>query len=188
MNSSDVARKFLNLSILNGFLAIIFTIPILIPSLCIATPPGMFGCKATMDVNWPGTWVLIAWIVFGISGVLGTLFWSGSYYLRGQLSGKTSVNSRLSWLHVILYEVGVLGATGMMAAIGYVGGSVLAMGEGIAVASTAIAQNIIPPLSSDPNSLFNDMPPVVEAAFIGITILGALIGIISLMRMRSDSA
>ena len=176
------------LTMVNLLLAIIFTVPILIPSLCVATPPGLFGCKATMDINWPGTWVLIAWLVFGIAGVLGTAFWGGMYYFRAKVSGLTEANKTLSWLHLIVYEIGVLGATGMMAAIGYVGGAELAAGGGAAAASAAIADNIIPPLSSDPSSVLNDMPPVVEAVFIGLALLGALIGFVSLWRMRKGAS
>jgi hypothetical protein len=183
-----IASKFFALAMLNGFLALIFTIPILIPSLCIATPLGAFGCKSTIDINWPGTWVLVAWLVFAFAGVAGTLFWGCLYYFRGALAGKTLANKTLSWLHLILYEIGVFGATGMMAAIGFVGGSALAQGYSAAIAAQYIQDNIIPPLSSDPNSLLNDMPPVIEAVFIVLTILGALVGFISLMRMKSEMA
>ncbi len=187
MDAEQLARRFVLLGAVNGVLLTIFTIPILIPNLCIATPPGLFGCKATMDINWPGTWVLIAWIVFGITGVFGSLFWGGMYYFRARFNGKTSVSKGLGWLHLLLYNIGVYGATGMMAAIGYVGGAALARGEGVAVASTEIA-NMLPSLSSDPNSVLNSMPPVVEAAFIGLTVLGALVGFISVWRTKAQSS
>lgn len=181
-----MARKFLTLGIINAFLALVFTVPILDPSLCVATPPGLFGCKATMDINWPGTWVLVAWLVFVGAGVGGTLFWGVTYYLRGKLTGKTLVSKSLGWLHLGIYELGLLGATGMMAAIGFVGGSALAQGYGAPIAAQDIA-NIIPALSSDPTSVLNDMAPVVEAVFIALTLLGALIGLISYWRMRSEN-
>ncbi len=146
MNSDDVAKKFFMATALNGFLAFIFTVPILDPSLCIATPPGLFGCKATMDINWPGTWVLVAWLVFVSVGVFGMLFWGTMYYFRGKLTGRTAVSRGLAWLHLLIFEIGVLGATGLMAAIGFVGGSALAQGYGAPIASEWIAENIIPPL------------------------------------------
>jgi hypothetical protein len=188
LNSDDVAKKFFAIAMVNGFLELVFTVPILVPSLCIATPPGFFGCKATMDVNWPGTWVLVAWLVFAFAGVAGPLFWGSLYYFQSRLRGRNEANKTLSWLHLSIYEIGVLGATGMMAAIGYVGGSALAQGEGVAAASQVIAQNTIPPLSSDPNSVLSDMPPVVEAIFIGLTLLGALIGFLSLFRIAPGSS
>ena len=187
MDSEGAARRFVWFAAINGVLMIVFTIPILIPSLCIATPPGLFGCKATMDINWPGTWVLVAWLIFGITGVFGNIFWGGMYYFRGKFNGKTGVSKGLTWMHFALYQVGVYGATGMMAAIGYVGGAALARGEGVAVASTEIA-NMLPALSSDPTSVLNDMPPVVEAAFIAIAILGALLGFLSLWMMKAGAA
>lgn len=186
MRTEELASKFLKLSVINGVLAFLFTLPILDPALCIATPPGLFGCRATMDINWPGTWVLIAWITFILVGVLGTLFWGASYYFAAKVSNKTVANRTLGWLHIIIFEVGLLGATGLMAAIGYVGGSYLAQGGNSIVAAAVIAQNIIPPLSSDSNNVLSDMPPVVEAAFIGITLLGSLIGFLSYFRLKSQ--
>jgi hypothetical protein len=73
-----------------------------------------------------------------------------------------------------------------MAAIGYVGGSYLAHGGNSIVASAVIQQDIIPPLSSDPASLFYDMPPVVEAAFIGLAVLGVLVGLINWYMLKSE--
>ncbi|HXW36774.1 MAG TPA: hypothetical protein VEJ36_02580 [Nitrososphaerales archaeon] len=185
MNSDEMAKKFFGLASINGILAVLFTVPILDPGLCIATPPGLFGCKSTMDVNWPGTWVLVAWIVFVLVGVAGMVFWGSMYYFRGKMTPLQNVNKAFGWLHLIFYEAGVIGATGLMAAIGYVGGSALAQGYGAPIAAEWIATKIIPPLSSDPTSVLNDMPPVVEAIFIGVTILGALIGFLSLWRMKS---
>lgn len=186
MDSETAAKRFFSLSLLNGFLAMVFTLPILVPTLCIATPPGFFGCKATMDINWPGTWVLISWLVFLGTGVAGALFWAVSYYFRGQLNGKTEASKTLVTLHMAIYEIGVFGASGVMAAIGYVGGSALAQGFGAAIAAQKIA-DLIPALSSDPSSVLNDMAPVVEAAFIGLAVLGALIGFIALWRMKSGA-
>ena len=186
MDADTAAKRFFALSLVNGFLAIIFTLPILVPSLCIATPPGLFGCKATMDINWPGTWVLISWLVFLATGVAGALFWTISYHFRNKFNGKTEANKTLVWLHMALYEIGVFGASGMMAAIGYVGGSALAHGYGAAIAAQDIA-DMIPALSSDPTSVLNDMAPVVEAVFIGIAVLGALVGFLALWKMKSGS-
>jgi uncharacterized membrane protein len=186
MRTEDLANEFLKLSVVNGFLAFVFTVPILDPSLCIATPPGLFGCISTMDINWPGTWVLVAWIVWVLVAVLGALFFGVSYYFMAKFWNKTKANNLLSTLHLVVFEVGVFGACGMMAAIGYVGGSFIAHGGNAIVSSAVIAAYIIPPLSSDPTNVLSDMPPVVEAAFIGLTLLGILIGLINWYRLRSD--
>jgi hypothetical protein len=186
MRTEDLANEFLKLSVVNGFLAFVFTLPVLDPALCIATPPGLFGCISTMDINWPGTWVLIAWLIWILIGVLGTLFFGVTYYFAAKFWNKTRANNTLSLLHLVIFEVGLFGATGMMAAIGYVGGSYIAHGGNAIVSSAVIAQNIIPPLSTDSTSLFYDMPPVIEAAFIGITLLGVLIGLLNWYKLRSE--
>jgi hypothetical protein len=186
MRTEDLANEFLKLSVVNGFLAFVFTVPILAPMLCIATPPGLFGCISTMDIQWPGTWVLIAWIVWILVGVMGSLFFATTYYFASKFWNKTKANNLLSTLHLVVFEVGVFGACGLMAAIGYVGGSYLSHGGNAIVASAVIQAQIIPPLSTDPTSLFYDMPPVVEAAFIGVALLGVLIGLVNWYRLSSD--
>jgi hypothetical protein len=49
-----------------------------------------------------------------------------------------------------------------------------------------IAGDIIPPLSTDPQNVLSDMPPVVVAVFIGLTLLGVLIGLINWYRLKSE--
>jgi len=140
-----------------------------------------------METSWPGTWLLVAFLVFVIVGIFGALAWS-LVYSRKSSSGATEGNSGLLWLHLILFEVGVLGATAMMAAIGYVGGNVVATGGSPIASAEAIRTQIIPPLSNDINSVLNDMPPVVEAAFIGLTLLSQLVGFITLFTLKKSNA
>jgi len=170
-------------ALLNGLLIIPFTAPILVPSLCIATPPGSFGCKASMETSWPGTWLLVAFLVFIIVGIFGALGWS-LVYSRKASSGAAEGNTGVFWLHLLLFEVGVLGATAIMAAIGYVGGNIVATGGSPIASAEAVRTQIIPPLSSDPNSVLFDMPPVVEALFIGLTLLSQLVGYLALFMLR----
>jgi hypothetical protein len=172
---------------INGVLAFIFTLPILVPQLCIATPPGEFGCISSMETSWPGTWLLIGYLIFLTVGVFGMLGWGMTYYFGGVLFARTKVNGMLTWLHLVFFEIGVVGTTALLAAIGYVGGNWIAHGGAVAVAAQVVATKIIPPLSSDPNSVLNDMPPVVEAIFIGITVLGALIGFINIFMAKKES-
>jgi hypothetical protein len=139
-----------------------------------------------MDITWPGTWVLVAWIVWVLVAVMGALFFGVTYYFMAKFWNKTRANGLLSALHLVIFEVGVFGACGMMAAIGYVGGSYIAHGGNVIVSSAVIAADIIPPLSNDPQNVLSDMPPVVEAVFIGLTLLGVLIGLINWYRLRSD--
>lgn len=175
------------LGILNGFLAIVFTVPIVVPSLCIATPPGMFGCVASMETTWPGTWLFVAFFAWVSVGVLGAFAWS-MVYSKKAADGAAEGNSGIFWLHLLLFEVGVLGATAMMAAIGYVGGNVVAHGGSPIVSAEAVRLNIIPPFSTDPNSVFYDMPPVVEGALLGLSLLANLLGYVGLFLLRKPKA
>jgi hypothetical protein len=140
-----------------------------------------------METSWPGTWLLVAFVIFVTVGIFGALGW-WQVYSRKASSGATEGNTGLLWLHLILFEVGVLGATAMMAAIGYVGGNVVATGGSPIVSAEAVRTQIIPPLSSDPNSVFFDMPPVIEAVFIGLSLLSQLVGFIALLTLKKTKA
>ncbi|TLX99872.1 MAG: hypothetical protein E6K90_05435 [Thaumarchaeota archaeon] len=188
MRVDSIARKFMLLAVFNGLLLIPFTAPILVPTLCIATPPGSFGCQASIEIVWPGTWMLVGFFVFIIVGVLGALAWSLVYYHQWTVLEKHEGRKTLLWLQLILFEVGVLGATSLMATIGFVGGHVLATGGGIAVSAEAIRTLIIPPLSTDPSSPLYDMPPVAEAAFIGLSLLAQLLGFLNLLTLKKGAA
>jgi hypothetical protein len=73
-----------------------------------------------------------------------------------------------------------------MAAVGYVGGGVIATGGGAAVAAEAISLDIFPPLSTDTASVFNDMPVVIEAAFIVVALLSILLGVLNYVSAKSS--
>jgi hypothetical protein len=184
----DLAKRFLALGTFNVILSVIFSAVILDPFLCVSVSPGQFGCHDNMVTSWPGTWLFIGYFTWLIVGVLGSFGWAGLYYLGDTLRGKTEVNAFFSKVHVIAFEVGVLGATACMAAVGYVGGGVVATGGGAAVAAEAISLDIFPPLTNDTTSVFNDMPVVIEAAFIVVALLGIFLGILSYLNAKSSSA
>ena len=60
------------------------------------------------------------------------------YYFRATLFNKTEVNNKISWLHVILFEIGTLGATAIQAAIGLVGGNYVAHGGSAIIAAEVV--------------------------------------------------
>jgi hypothetical protein len=186
--SEDLAKRFLGLGVFNLILTIIFTAVVLDPFLCVSVSPGQFGCHDNMVTSWPGTWLFIGYFTWLIAGVLGAFGWSALYYFGDILRGKKEVNTLFSRAHMIFFEVGVLGATACMAAIGYVGGGVIATGGGAAVAAEAIALDIFPPLSNDPSSIFNDMPVVVEAGFIVVALLGVFLGVLVYINSKPSEA
>ena len=183
----DLARRFLALGTFNVVLSVIFTAVVLDPYLCVSVSPGQFGCHDNMVTSWPGTWLFIGYFTWLIVGVLGSFGWAALFYLGDTLRGKTQINSFFAKVHVVMFEVGVLGATACMAAVGYVGGGVVATGGGAAVAAEAIALDIFPPLSNDTASIFNDMPVVIEAAFIVVALLGIFLGILNYVSAKSSS-
>lgn len=183
----DLAKRFLALGTFNVILSVIFSAVILDPYLCVSVSPGQFGCHDNMVTSWPGTWLFIGYFTWLIVGVLGSFGWAGLYYLGDALRGKSEVNAFFSRVHVIAFEVGVLGATACMAAVGYVGGGVVATGGGAAVAAEAISLDIFPPLTNDTTSVFNDMPVVIEAAFIVVALLGIFIGVLNYLNAKSSA-
>jgi hypothetical protein len=139
-----------------------------------------------METVFPGEWLLFGWLIFISVGVLGMIAWASMYYFGGRLFNKNQLNGALSMLHLVLFEIGVVGASSIIAAIGYVGGQAyLAHPTNPAFVAQTIATNIIPPLSSDPNSVLNDMPPVVEAVFLGLALLATLIGLVNFLIAKS---
>lgn len=188
MKATDLASRFLGLAAFNVVLSVIFTAVVLDPFLCVSVSPGQFGCHDNMVTSWPGTWLFIGYFTWLIVGVVGAFGWAGLYYLGSILRGKTEVSTLFSRVHMIFFEVGVLGATACMAAVGYVGGGVIATGGGAAVAAEAIALNIFPPLSNDPSSIFNDMPVIIEAAFIVVALLGVFLGVLNYINSKPSKA
>jgi hypothetical protein len=186
IKTTDLAKRFLALGTFNAILSVIFTAVVLDPFLCVSVSPGEFGCHDNMVTSWPGTWLFIGYFTWLIVGVLGSFGWAGLFYLGDILRGKTEINAFFSKVHVLAFEVGVLGATACMAAVGYVGGGVIATGGGAAVAAEAISLDIFPPLSNNTSSILNDMPVVVEAAFIVVALLGIFLGLLNYVAAKSS--
>ena len=69
IETKNISKYFLILALINTIAAICFTLPILIPTSGIPLIVGVF----------PGTWLLIAYLLFLIVGVLGMLAWSFVY-------------------------------------------------------------------------------------------------------------
>jgi hypothetical protein len=108
-----LVRYFLYLTLLNVFAAIAFTAPVLIPYLA-------FPLKLTV---WPGTWMFIAYFIFLIVGVLGTLGWALLLDLVKRVSGAESCDKFLAITSIVLVEVAVYFQTSFMFSAGYVGGT-----------------------------------------------------------------
>lgn len=108
-----LVRYFLYLTLLNVLAAVAFTAPVLIPPLA-------FPLKLTV---WPGTWMFIAYFIFLIVGVLGTLGWALLLDLVRRVTGVESCDKFLAITSIVLIEIAVYFQTSFMFAAGYVGGT-----------------------------------------------------------------
>jgi hypothetical protein len=130
-----LVRYFIYTTILNVFAAVAFTTPVIIPELA-------FPLKLTV---WPGTWMFIAYFVFLIVAVLGTLGWAVLLDLIRRTTGADSCDKFLAITSLVLIELAVYVQTTFMFTAGYVGGSLqFAGGFGSAVITYIIGPLVIP--------------------------------------------
>lgn len=128
-------RYFLYTTIVNAFAAVAFTTPVIIPQLA-------FPLKLTV---WPGTWMFIAYLVFLIVGVLGTLGWTVLLDLVRRNTGVESCDKFLAITSLVLIELAVYVETSFMFTVGYVGGTIqFGGGFGAAVITYIIGHLVIP--------------------------------------------
>jgi hypothetical protein len=113
MSLQKLVRYFLYLTLLNTFAAVAFTAPVIVPILA-------FPLKLTV---WPGTWMFIAYFVFLIVAVLGTLGWGLLLDLVRRVTGAEYCDRFLALTSIVLIEVAVYAQTSFMFAAGYVGGT-----------------------------------------------------------------
>ena len=117
-----ISKYFLVLALINTIAAIVFTLPILIPTSGIPLIVGVF----------PGTWLLIAYLLFLIIGVLGMLAWSLTYNLIESIFQKKNTIKKLAIIHLVFVELAIYGCASTMAFIGLQGGQALRKGLSIA--------------------------------------------------------
>jgi len=108
-----LVRYFLYITLFNLFAAVAFTTPVIIPQLA-------FPLKLTV---WPGTWMFIAYFVFLIVGVLGTLGWAVLLDLIRRITGVEYCDRFLAITSIVLIEVPVYTQTSLMFTAGYIGGT-----------------------------------------------------------------
>lgn len=130
-----LVRYFVYLTMFNLFAAVAFTTPVIIPQLA-------FPLKLTV---WPGTWMFIAYFVFLIVGVLGTLGWAVLIDLIRRLTGAESCDKFLAITSIVLIEVPVYTQTSLMFTAGYIGGTyAFATRVGSALITYIIGPLVIP--------------------------------------------
>lgn len=135
ISMQKLIKYFLYMTIVNAFAAVAFTAPVIIPELA-------FPLKLTV---WPGTWMFIAYFVFLIVGVLGTLGWAVLLDLVRRTWGTEYCDRFLAITSLVLIEVAVYAETSFMFTVGYIGGSyAFASGFGSAVITYVIGPLVVP--------------------------------------------
>ncbi len=108
-----------------------------------------------------GTWFFVGYITFLVVGCAGILGCGTVHHILSTINYKTP-NSMITWLGLILWEIGIVGATWLLGLSGFIGGSGLL--DGVSVPEIH-------------NRIFPYALPI--EIFVGITILGFLISIIN---------
>ena len=127
-------KRFAYASLLNAVIAVIWTLPVLIPNLKIAMQ--IAGGSA-------GTWGYVGYSLFLTVGFAATFIFGAMYYLIPRAMNVQMFSERLAWLHLVLQEVGILGSTGLLSWAGFLGGSLLLEKKAVEVHET-IAQFVEP--------------------------------------------
>ena len=150
IETKNISKYFLILALINTIAAICFTLPILIPTSGIPLIVGVF----------PGTWLLIAYLLFLIVGVLGML----------AIFQKKNTIKRLAIIHLVFVELAIYGCASTMSFIGWQGGQALRQGLSIASVGFLIEPYVLP-----------------TGVFVSLVLVGQLIGvynIFSTIRMK----
>ncbi len=145
--------RFFYVASFNGLCAIVWTALILIPEL---------NMPAIIAVGWPGTWLFVGYVMFVLVGFPGIIGCGVLYYLVPKIKGTTAINA-LTWLNLILTEIGLIASTCLIGLTGFIGGSLLLEGRPIPEIHEIIVGYTMP-----------------IGIFIMIVLLGVLIGIINL--------
>jgi hypothetical protein len=135
IETMTAARYFFYATAINVVVAAIATAPVLDPQL---------GIPIKIS-HWPGTWIFVAYFSFLIVGVLGMLAWSVMYAMLPRLFDRSVVRRSLLYGQLLVTEVSVVGATGLMGIFpGYVGGTLIQQGFGEIEVTRVIEWTVIP--------------------------------------------
>jgi len=109
------ARRFVWAAVFHGIIAVILTVLFLIPALNLASmiAVGFVSDSLTFKV---GIWVFVGYVTYIIIGFVGLSAWSSLYSSSGE------VNDWLSWVHLILHNIGII-ASWLIFAAGAIGGT-----------------------------------------------------------------
>lgn len=150
-----LTKVFIIASIINLMVAVAITIPVLVPEFT-------FPLVLT---DWPGTWIFIAYFLFLIVAVLGSVGWAVILDLVRKHFGKTTVNRYMAEAQLTLTYLGIYGQTSLMFTVGYTGGYAALQGFGKATITQGIIGWMVVPIG----------------VFIYLFLLGTIIGVANIL-------
>ncbi|MFQ6010826.1 MAG: hypothetical protein ACE5KG_01480 [Nitrososphaerales archaeon] len=118
MKESKWAARFIKASIIQGLLVVVLTAVMVLDLLTPSVSRVIAGGGA-------GTWFFVGYSMYILVGVLGVALTALFYFYIETILGKayTGLAKALAAAHLILMNVGVVAAAGMLMAAGYIGGS-----------------------------------------------------------------
>ena len=161
--SSRWANRFIIAAIIQGALAVGVTGFLLYD--------GVFGTPGAARIvasGGPGTWLTAGYLAFIMFGPLAAAVTSLFYQHIEAHLGSTyrGFSNILAWLHIVLMNIGVVGATWIMMNGGWRGGS-LALTLSPSNPSAAYGQVHV--------QVLGELPPYI-AAFVAVALIGAIAG------------
>lgn len=109
-------RRFSYVALANAAIAVVWSIPILIPQ---------FQISRQIAGGSAGTWGFVGYSLFLTIGFASMMAWGVLYFIIPNVLNKRIFSNKLAALHLILSEVGLIFATGLLSIAGYLGGTML---------------------------------------------------------------
>lgn len=164
VTESKWATRFIWAAIIQGGLCALLTGFFVLDEIGLISPPISLLISATV----PGVWVALGYFAYIVIGVIGMAVTALFYqYLEVNLKSLYVGGSRsLAWLHLILTNVGVIGATWLVMYAGYL--------TGLATLPTALGGMGLP--LKEVETMVLDVYLIPITAFVSITIIGVVLG------------
>ncbi len=162
MSEGKWANRFVMATVLQGVLAIGLTAFLLYEA--------VFGVPSASRIvagGGAGTWLTVGYLGYLMLGVVAMAMMAFVYRHLEVHIGKAyrRWSSAIAWAHLVLWNVGVVGATWLMMYAGYIGGSG-------ALSTTAGGGGLNP---GQVHEILVPFPPYI-AAFMAVALLGAIAG------------
>ena len=151
--------RFFYFASFNSVTAAIWTLLILIPDL---------RMSRIIASGSAGTWFFVGYITFLVVGCAGILGCGAVHHILSTVKKKIP-SSNVTWLGLIIWEIGLIGGTWLLGLSGYIGGSGLQDGVSTVEIHESIVAYALP----------------IEI-FVGIAILGFLISIINVYIAKQE--